>query len=85
LHVINSDTISAKLLDKNGRVASLLAAKKAHEEIVDELYLAALARRPTANELEHSRLKLSESPSPKEFYEDLLWALLNTKTFMFNH
>jgi hypothetical protein len=85
LHLINSDTISAKLLAKNGRVSQLLADKKPHEAIIEELYLATLCRLPTAEELDHSRAALKASPSPKEFYEDLLWALMNTKAFMFNH
>jgi hypothetical protein len=85
LHVINSDTISAKLLDKKGRVGQLLAAKKPHEAIVEELYLATLSRQPTTEELTHSQQAIKASPGPKEFYEDLLWALMNTKAFMFNH
>jgi hypothetical protein len=84
LHIINSDTISVKLVDKSGRIGQLLAAKKPHDEIVSQLYLATLSRRPTAEEIKHSQQSLAESPGPQEFYEDLLWALMNTKAFMFN-
>jgi hypothetical protein len=84
LHILNSDAVMVKLVDKSGRVGQLLVAKKPHEEIVSELYLATLSRRPTAEEVAHSRQALAGSPNAKEFYEDLLWALMNTKAFMFN-
>jgi hypothetical protein len=61
----------------------LLAAKKPHDEIVTELYLASLSRRPTPAEVEASHRFLAESPSPQECYQDLLWALINSKQFLF--
>ena len=84
LHTINSDVVSSKLQDTTGRVAKLMAAKKPHEAIVSELYLATLCRRPTEAEQAHTQQLLAASPSPKEFYEDLVWALMNTKGFVFN-
>ena len=83
LHTLNGDILAAKIADKNGRVAKLLAAKKPHEEIVEELYLASLSRLPSSAEFATTKELLAESPSPKEFYEDLLWALLNSKQFLF--
>ena len=85
LHTLNGDTIASKVAAKNGRVGKLLTAKSTHENIVEELYLATLARRPSAEEQAACREFLSASPSPKECYEDLLWALLNSKQFLFVH
>ena len=85
LHVLNGDTVMAKIADKNGRIAKLLAAKTPHEEIVKQLYLAALCRYPTEDELAASREFLQQAASPREFYEDLLWTLLNSKEFLFIH
>jgi hypothetical protein len=85
LHTINSGMMELKLRDKDSRVGKLLAARKPHEEIVTELYLATLCRRPSADELAYTKQALSEAPSAGEFYADLLWALLNTKQFQFNH
>ena len=83
LHTLNGDTLATKIANKSGRVAKLLAANASHDEIVTATYLAALCRRPTANELALSRQFLAESPTPKECYEDLLWALINSKQFLF--
>jgi len=76
-------TVAKKVADKNGLVATLVASKRPHEEIVDELYMAALCRPPTTEEIAAAGEFLAQSPSPHECYEDLLWALLNSKQFLF--
>ncbi|MBW3541835.1 MAG: DUF1553 domain-containing protein [Planctomycetes bacterium] len=83
LHTLNGDILAAKIAAKGGRVATLLAAKKPHEEIVEELYVAALSRPPSDAEREACRQFLAEASSPQECYEDLLWALVNSKQFLF--
>lgn len=83
LHTLNGDVVATKIADANGRIAKLLAAKKPHDEVVTEIYLATISRRPTPPELEASHKFLSESPSPQECYQDLLWALINSKQFLF--
>lgn len=85
LHTLNGDIIATKIADGKGRVAKLLAEKKPHEEIVTDIYLATMSRRPTAAEMESSKTFLASSPDPKEFYEDLMWALINSKHFLFVH
>jgi hypothetical protein len=83
LHTLNGDLLTNKIADKNGRIAKLLVAKKPHQEIVTELYLCALNRLPTDAERAASDAFLAESISPAECYQDLLWALLNSKQFLF--
>ena len=83
LHTLNGDTLATKISDKAGRIAKLLEAQKPHEEIVVDLYLSALCRSPSEAELAASREFLADSASPQECYEDLLWALLNSKQFLY--
>ncbi len=83
LHTLNGDTLAKKISHKEGRVAKLVAAKTPHEEIVGELYLAALCRPPTQAELKASHDFLAEAANPQECYQDLLWALINSKQFLF--
>lgn len=83
LHTLNGDVIALKLRDAKGRVLRLVNAKKSHDEIVGELYLAALSRLPSDDERQASRELLDESKAPAEFYQDLLWALMNSKQFLF--
>ncbi len=83
LHTLNGDIVAGKIADAKGRIATLLAAKKSHEEIVTELYLSTLSRRPSPAELAATSEFLAESSTPQECYQDLLWALLNSKQFLF--
>jgi hypothetical protein len=83
LHTLNGDILAAKIASSKGRVSTLLAAKKPHELIVRDLYLATLSRRPSKQELTTCTRLLKASPTPRVFYEDLLWSLLNSKQFLF--
>lgn len=85
LHTLNGDTLTTKLADKNGRIARLIQAKQAPEEIIVELYQAALCRSPGPAELQTSLDYVKESSTPQEGYEDLLWGLMNSKYFLFVH
>jgi hypothetical protein len=83
LHTLNGDILAQKISDKNGRIAKLIGANTSHEEIVTELYLATLSRPPSEAEKAASIEFLDATASPQEFYEDLLWALLNSKQFLY--
>lgn len=83
LHTLNGDTLAKKIADKSSRVMKLVEAKTPHDELVTELYVASLCRFPTDKELELSRELLDQSPNPTECYQDLLWALINSKHFLF--
>ncbi len=83
LHTLNGDILTTKIATKTGRVEKLLAEKKPHAEIVTDLYYATLCRAPSPQELAASETLLADYPTPKECYEDLLWALINSKAFLF--
>lgn len=83
LHTLNGDVLSEKIHDGKGRVAQLLAAKKTHEQIVTELYLATFSRRPTSAEWSVIENYRKQNADAKGFYEDLLWSLVNSKQFLF--
>jgi hypothetical protein len=52
---------------------------------VEELYLATVSRLPRPKESEKALDWLKTAPSPKEGAQDLLWVLLNSREFLFNH
>ncbi|MBM3996451.1 MAG: DUF1553 domain-containing protein [Planctomycetes bacterium] len=79
---------SNELMKKIGgpRAQKFAADKRSHDDRVRELYLTALSRLPTEKELLDLRAYLSARPQgAQSAYEDVLWALLNTKEFLFNH
>jgi hypothetical protein len=87
LHLLNSGEIQGKLTAGNGR-AALLSADKAreHQAKLRELYLLAFSREPQPDELSIALAHIQKnSEDPKRAYEDIVWALINTKEFLFNH
>jgi hypothetical protein len=89
LHVINGDTINQKLRAPGGLVDSFVKLGATDETIINHLYLSALSRRPEQAELDRLRSLMGESKgSPearRQAIEDLVWAALTSKEFMFNH
>ncbi len=85
LLLIGGDVVEGKVTHPNGYLANLLELKPAPEEIVENLYLRALCRPPTAEESSRWTAELKLSESPREAAEDLFWALLNSREFAFNH
>ena len=85
LLVIGGDVIESKVLHPQGYLANLLELSPEADEVVENLYLRALCRLPTAEEQSHWSAELSQAPSFREAAEDLFWALLNSREFAFNH
>jgi hypothetical protein len=81
--MLNGDIVATKVVDAKGRIATLVAAKKSPEEIINELYLATLCRRPNPAESDAAQQVLAACPTPDEAYQDILWALVNSKQFLF--
>jgi len=79
---------SADLMKKvaGARLKQLASDKRPHEERLRELYLIALSRTPTPAEMAHLVAYLNARPNAMQAaYEDILWAVVNTKEFSFNH
>ena len=86
LLLANSDDIENKIASGEGRIAKALAAKMPVDAIIDDLYLATLGRHPSPEKLEsHLRFVGSDPKEQKALLEDILWTLLNSKEFSFNH
>ena len=87
LHISNGDTINQKLEAAGNRIEQLLAANLNDEQIVEEIYLAALSRFPTAEEKQQTLAVLAESGETNRrlLVEDVFWSVLSSKEFLFNH
>jgi hypothetical protein len=85
LHLSISPEIENKVGSGNGRVAKLVAAKSAPDRAIEELYLAAFSRYPTMAESQRANEYLSRQTDARRGLEDVLWVLINSKEFMFNH
>ena len=63
----------------------MIAAKKSDDEIITTLYLAALSRKPVAEEMAAAKKHIASSKVRREALEDIGWAILNSKEFLFQH
>jgi hypothetical protein len=85
LHLISGDTVQKKISDPNGTLGKFLADQRPAAEIVEELYLRTLSRYPDADERANAEAAAAKAPSAREGLEDVFWALLNSKEFLYNH
>lgn len=97
LHLANGDTLNNKLRAKGGVIDQLVADEVEDEEILKELFLSALSREPTQSEREKLLPVLAATtPDPlgdpsaqvearRAAIEDLFWAVLTDREFLFNH
>ena len=92
MHLISGDTLHKKLTSRDGTLEAWLDSSMTDREIVEQIYLAAVSRVPSEAELEASLKPIKEADASsglrsvrRRALEDLLWVLLNSKEFLFNH
>jgi hypothetical protein len=84
---MNAPGLHAKIISDDGRAAALASSARTPREIVEELYLLAYSRTPTADERAVAeglfQGAAGASANRRRATEDLLWALLNSAEFLF--
>jgi len=86
LHISNGSTINNKMKTKDGHVDRLAVAKTPYEEIIQRAYLRCLARYPTDKEAKSLLVMMQETKDDRRLaIEDLYWAILSSREFLFNH
>lgn len=84
LNLINGPTVSNAIIHPQGRIAKLVAKKVDNKTLVEEVYLAAFCRFPTAEEAEQAENYVAKVGNQAEAAQDLMWALINSPAFLFN-
>jgi len=80
--LITGELTNTLIRDPDNRIGKLLSAGKTDEEILEELYLAALCRKPTAMESKKLLALLAAAKDRRAAWEDVLWAVVNSKEFL---
>ncbi|RLS45484.1 MAG: DUF1549 domain-containing protein, partial [Planctomycetota bacterium] len=84
LHLMNGDTSNAKI-QQGGILDAMLKEKLPPEQIVEKLYIRCLSRKPLPEEAEALKPLFAEGSDVKKSLDDVFWALLNSREFLFNH
>lgn len=84
LHLLNGDTVNAKI-QQGGVVKKLLETKKFPEERITDLYLRTLSRKPSDEEMKKMLPLFTPGTNQEQSLLDLFWSLLNSREFLFNH
>jgi hypothetical protein len=82
MHLISGDSIQQKLTAPSGIIATWAASPGA--DMAEAMFLRTLSRFPTAKEKEAVARALGEGDK-KAALQDILWAILNSKEFLYNH
>ncbi len=84
LHLLNGSATSGKI--SQGKVVDeLLKDDATPQQALDRLYVRCLSRYPTDEERAELLASIEQSESPKQGLEDVFWAILNSREFVFNH
>ncbi len=84
LHMLNGDTVNAKIT-QGGLVTTRLGEEVPHEKIIEEIYIRCMTRKPTEKELTNLMELVGQEENKQQALEDVFWALLNSREFVFNH
>jgi hypothetical protein len=97
LHLNNGDTLNDKLRDPKSRVEQWLAENISNDDAITRVFLLALARHPSDGERQKLKAVFDESAKQpaadekaaaavrREVLQDLFWAVLTDREFLFNH
>jgi Protein of unknown function (DUF1549)/Protein of unknown function (DUF1553) len=83
--MINGETVRKKLESPSNRISKRLEAGAADSELLAEIYLTAVCRKPTPQEQAAIKMHLSTARDRRAAWEDVVWALLNSKEFLLRH
>ncbi len=84
LHLLNGDTLQSKI-ERGGVVKKLLQQGQTPGQIIENLYLRCLSRKPTEKEAAKLEEFFTPGAKPEQVLDDIFWSLLNAKEFVFNH
>lgn len=95
LHIANGETLNQKLMAENSILAELCSEETSDDAAIETLFLRALSRKPTEKESTNAKALFAEAvdglsgeernAARREAMEDLAWAVMSSKEFLFNH
>jgi hypothetical protein len=87
LHISNGRTVNDKLAAPENRLARWLTEKKSDKELIEDVFLTSLARLPQQHELDEISAVLAAASAEERriVLEDVVWGIVSSREFLFNH
>jgi hypothetical protein len=85
LQLINGPSVNDRLRNPNNRIGKLLGKKMADRDVLNELFLVSLSRQPNEAESKAMLDHVTKAMDKRRAWEDVHWALINSKEFLFRH
>jgi hypothetical protein len=83
--LINGEAVRTRLEAPDNRIGRLLKSGATEGTILEEIYLASLSRLPTANDRAAALDHVGRADDRRKAWEDVAWAVLNSKEFLLRH
>lgn len=84
LHMLNGDAVHGKIA-QGGAVRKLLDQGQTPEQVIENLFVRCLSRKPAAEEKQKLLAVATGADNPQAGLEDVFWGILNSREFLFNH
>lgn len=84
LHLINGQTTGGKI-NQGGLLKTWKEQGLTQEQIIEKIYMRCLSRKPTEEEKQTLVKAIAEAPNADQGIQDVFWAILNSREFIFNH
>ena len=84
LHLLNGDTSNQKI-QQGGVIAAFQKEQLPPDQIIEKMYVRCLSRKPQPEELAALKPLFAEGSDVNRSLDDIFWALLNSREFLFNH
>jgi hypothetical protein len=85
MNMMAGDTVNQKIRSDQGNLARMITDGVNDDGIIDHFYLASLSRYPTTHEKDMCRKAVAKASSRKAGLENVVWALLDSNEFLYNH
>ena len=87
LHISNGNTLNGKLEAADNWLGEMLAHTLTDEHLIRAAFMRTLARPPTDSELQEILASFGDYDrlQRRSLFEDLLWGLMSSREFLFNH
>lgn len=84
LHMLNGSTVEGKIR-QGGQIAAMLKEGKSPQQAIEAIYVRCLSRKPSDEELKAHLSIVAADKNPEVGLQDIYWAVLNSREFIFNH